>query len=315
MADLHELVSALKDLYLELGRTPTKQEFCNSFKGAHYAMVKTGGYAVICQAAGLEMLGPGGMAKKIDNTIFKRDIERHVNTYVPDVVITRPTYPKIAVISDIHWPFHSQRVLDAFHEFCRAHQPDLIFLNGDAWDMYSHSKFPRSHNVFTPRDEQNLARTANERFWDRCKKDCPNAVCTQMLGNHDLRPLKRVVESYPEAEDWVTEKVNSLFTFDGVKTITDPREEVILGDIAVFHGYRSQLGSHRDFTLMNCVNGHSHVGGVVFRQIRGQVLWEANSGYAGDPLTKGLTYTPQKITNWTHGFLFIWPWGPQFIPV
>ena len=91
-------------------------------------------------------------------------------------------------------------------------------------------------------------------------------------------------------------------------------EELIIGDIAVFHGYRSQLGAHRDYTLMNCINGHTHKGGAVFRQIRGSVIWELNSGLAGDPEAKGLTYRPQKITDWTPGFGEVDKKGPRFIP-
>ncbi len=179
--------------------------------------------------------------------------------------------------------------------------------------MYSHSKFPRSHNIFTPAQEQAMAREANTVFWAKLQKFCPDAICTQLLGNHELRPLKRIMEAYPEAEEWVAEKMKSLFTFDKVKTIFDPREEVTLGDIAIFHGYRSQLGAHRDYTLMNCINGHTHKPGVSYRTIRGALLWELNSGLAGDPLAKGLTYTPQKITIWGQGYAYVDAYGPRFV--
>jgi hypothetical protein len=45
------------------------------------------------------------------------------------------------------------------------------------------------------------------------------------------------------------------------------------------------------------------------------VLFELNSGLAGDPEAKGLTYTPQKITVWTPGFGAINKYGPQFVSV
>ena len=153
----------------------------------------------------------------------------------------------------------------------------------------------------------------NEQFWKDVKLRAPKADCVQMLGNHDVRPMKRIIEAYPEAEDWVAEKLKQLFSYDGVKTIFDPREELIFGNLAIFHGYRSQLGDHRNFTLMNTINGHTHKGGVVFRQIRGQTLWELNCGLAGDALAKGLTYTPQKISDWTPGFGAVNKYGPQFI--
>lgn len=55
-------------------------------------------------------------------------------------------------------------------------------------------------------------------------------------------------------------------------------------------------------------------GGVVFRKIRGQTLWELNAGYMADPHAKGLTYTPQRITHWTEGLGWTDEYGPRFIP-
>ncbi len=134
------------------------------------------------------------------------------------------------------------------------------------------------------------------------------------MGNHDVRPLKRIMEAYPEAEDWVTEMMKKAFSFDGVETVMDQRQEFKIGNILIFHGYRSKLGEHRDYTHSNTINGHTHRGGVVFRNIGGQCLWELNSGLAGDPESKGLSYTSQKITDWTPGFGAVDKLGPRFIP-
>jgi len=201
-------------------------------------------------------------------------------------------------------------------EYVGDEKPEYVIINGDGWDMYSHSRFPRSHNVFSPREEQSTSRTLNEQFWLEVKRKHRSAKCYQLLGNHDVRPLKKILDSYPEAEDWVKEKMRELFSFNGVTTIHDPREELFLNkNTAVFHGYRSKLGDHRDYILMNSINGHTHIGGVVVRQIRGVVLWELNSGMAADPNAKGLTYTAQKISNATSGFGGVNKYGPQFIAV
>lgn len=306
----HELVSLVKELALELGTTPTRGQFEKHVRSASYHLnAIPGGYSALLKMAGLVPYSE----RRITSQIFEKSIEKHIENYSQVTLPTRSPYPTVAVISDIHWPFSNPRVISAFLEFIGDVKPQYVFLNGDAWDMFSHSKFPRSHNIFTPREEQNLSRKMNEDFWKDVKRKSPQSECVQLLGNHDIRPMKRILESYPEAEDWITEKLQTLFSFDGVKTLMDPREEVMIGDIAIFHGYRTQLGDHRDFTLYNCVNGHTHVGGTVFRKIRGQVLWELNSGLAGDPESKGLSYTPQKITKWTPGFGAIDSRGPRFI--
>lgn len=312
---LHELVTAVRDYALELGRTPTRTEFEEHVKGGNYKLRKAGGYSTLLQAAGLESETRDGKPTKITNKIFERPLEPHLDAYQPRQTLKHDPYPRIAVISDIHWPFSNQRVLDAFYAFVEYHKPEYVIINGDAWDLYSHSKYPRSINIYTPREEQELARKGNEEFWRQIKARCPAAQCVQMLGNHDIRPLKRVLETYPAAEDWVEKIMRELFTFDGVKTVFDYREELMLpGNIMVHHGYRSKLGDHRDYSHFNSIVGHTHLGGSVFRKIRGSVLWELNSGVAGDPESKGLAYTPQKITHWTSGFGWVDAYGPRFIP-
>lgn len=311
----HELVKSLKDLAIDLGRSPNRQEFCSAVKGANYKLPMVGGFTALLQAAGLPTYDDRRGGKKIDNSIFNRDIEQHLEQYQPRPYSPPGPYPTAAIISDIHWPFVSQRVVDAFYGYVKETKPEWVIINGDAWDMYSHSKYPRSHNVFTPREEQRLAREMNESFWKKIQEISPKSKCVQMMGNHDIRPLKRILEEYPEAEDWVAEKMRELFTYEGVKTMHNAREELFLNETTiVFHGYRSKLGDHRDYTLLNCINGHTHVGGVVWRKLRNELIFEANSGVAGDPESKGLTYTMQKITHWTPGFLGLESDAPKFIP-
>lgn len=304
----HVLLEQLKGLALELGETPTRRQYLEKFTSSFERVF--GGYTQFIQAAGLD---PAQKKRKIDNTIFEvKDIPAHLEAH-DKWEVKRPKYPRLLVISDIHFPFSNQDLLNYFYEHCKKFQPEHVIVNGDAWDLYSHAKFPRSHNVFTPREERQSARAMNVEFWEKVKAAAPKANCIQTLGNHDVRPMKRVLEVYPEAEDWVREGLEKDFTFDGVITVFDARQEIIIGDIAIFHGYRSKLGDHRDYTLMNSINGHTHKGGVVYRRIRGQTLWELNSGLAGNPLAKGLTYTPQRISDWTPGFGEVSETGPRFI--
>lgn len=313
----HEMIQAVKDLAIQLGKTPTRGQFIACIKGGDYKLIKVfGSYSVLLKAAGLDTYEDRrSNDKKIDNSIFNKSIDDHLENYIPTPTKDRGVYPTIASISDIHWPFDNPKVIKAFQQYCGDVKPQTIFINGDAWDMFSNSRFPRSQNIFTPREERDSSLKKNTEFWEIIKKVTPKSKCYQMLGNHDIRPLKRVLESYPAAEDWIAEALKKDFTFNGVETIFDPREEVIIEDILIFHGYRSGIGAHRDYTLMNTINGHIHLGGVSFRRLRGQTLWELNSGLAGDPESKGLSYTPQKITHWTPGFGVVTPHGPQFIPI
>lgn len=307
----------MKSLAIELGRPPNRNEFEASAKGAKYALGKAfgGNFSTLLQAAGLETYSE--RRSKITNAVFNKDIESHLEQFKGDEWLPREKpYPTAAIISDIHWPFENEHVLRKFYEYLDEYKPEWVIINGDAWDRYCHSKYPRSHNVFTPREEDRLSRERNVEFWAEAKRRSPESKCIQMMGNHDIRPMKQILQNYPAAEDWIERMLKEQFSFEGVTTIFDPREELFLcEDVVVFHGYRSKLGDHRDFTLYSCITGHTHVGGTVFKRIRKQTLFEGNSGVAGNPLSKGLSYTPQKITQWTPGFLVIDKWGPRFIPV
>lgn len=307
--DQHEAVAALKELALELGRTPTKVEFCQRVRGGDYFLKQIRGYAVLLKSAGMDTYHNA----KIDNSIFETSIQKHIESYSPREVIEQLPYPRVASISDIHFPFKNNRVLDRFYRNLEKKQHDHVVLGGDAWDMFSHGRFPRSHNVFTPKEEEELSRKMNEEFWSEVHKAAPKAKCYQLMGNHDVRPMKKILAVYPEAENWIQKIMQQLFSFDGVKTLFDFREELILNGVMFHHGYLSKLGDHRDYVLQDIVVGHTHRAGIVYRHFRGRTFFEMNNGLAGDPEAKGLTYTPQKSVHWTPAFSEIEEDGPRVI--
>jgi predicted phosphodiesterase len=306
MADLvkqQELINKLRDLAIELNRTPYWHEVT---KVVSTTMIYKhfGSLPVLIQAAGLE---PAKKAKKITNDIFNVNIEDHLDKYTQESDKIEPLKiysDNYAVISDIHWPFHHAHKMEQFLERTKKKKYDLVIINGDARDFYSHTKFPRSHNIFTPKEENALGRKLNDDFWSKIKDINPDAKCYQTMGNHSARPLKRIIEEYPEAEEWIADALKKEFTFEGVTTLYDPRDFLLLNDeIAIMHGYKSQLGAHRDQHLMSCITGHTHRPGVVYRRMFNKIIFEANSGFMGNPAAKGLTYTSSKLTEWVNGFL------------
>ncbi len=219
-----------------------------------------------------------------------------------EITPTVSHYPRTLFVPDVHFPFAHQQTLEKIYRFAEQEKPDIIIQVGDLYDAYSYAKFPKSSNVFTPREETNTARKMAETMWAELRKASPAAKCYQLRGNHDDRPLKRILEAYPSCEDWVEKMLAELMTFDGVETIYDSRQELMItADVAVIHGHRSQIGQHRDAFLYNGVAGHLHTAGVSYRQIHGRVLWELNVGLAGDPMSKGMSYMPSRIVKWTLG--------------
>lgn len=304
-----ELIQRLLDFVRNECRTPTRNEFCSSIRGGRHKIDQHfGSWTNFLAAAGIHN------NKKIDHSIFERNIDLHLANHSACALPKWEDWQKTLFIGDTHFPFIHQPTLNQIYEFAELMKPEVIVQVGDLFDMYSHAKFPRSHNVFTPREESKAARSEAEKMWSKLYKLCPQARRIQIVGNHDARPMKRVLEAYPEAEDWIIEIMQKMLSFDGVELISDSREELLLsGNVRVIHGYYSQLGKHRDFNVTNVVCGHSHRGGVVYKQIRNVIIWELNAGLTGDPSSKGLSYTAQKTIDWTLGWGWLDEWGPRFI--
>lgn len=307
---IHEVYALVKELAIELGRTPKITDLEKVGVNRHEIDKIFGGITAIQTACGLTP----NKRQKVTNDIFKRDLITHLEAHDPKTIIKRKAYPRIAALGDLHEPFSHAHVKQDFKLFVTKFKPDYIIQVGDAMDQYCASRFARSHNIFTPKQEEETARKNLEEFWAEMGKAAPEAKRIQLVGNHDLRSVKRTVEVIPALEHWIEKYFKELLTFDGVETVIDPREEYIIDDIAFHHGYRSKLGDTRDYIQMNAVLGHTHTGGVVYRNIKNAVLWELNCGLAADPTSKGLSYTNQKMNHWTLGWGAIDEYGPRFIP-
>ncbi len=225
---------------------------------------------------------------------------------------------KILIFGDIHFPYHNGKALKRALEAVKREKPTHVVQIGDLYDQYSFSRFTRK-NITLPQSELQLARQQAIDFWNKVKNCSKGVKCYQILGNHDMRLIKRAEERLPEAQDLVKNSVLELYKFKGVLTIEDDRDILKVMGISFHHGYLSQIGAHRDKFLANVVVGHSHTGGVSFRQINGKTLWELNAGFLADETAEPLRYNPSKSSKWTLGYgLITYKDGvacPQFVPL
>lgn len=222
------------------------------------------------------------------------------------------------ILGDVHFPFHHKTILPLALYFYLKGQYDYFIQVGDLHDRYSASKFARSYNLFTPRDERKWCNYYAEILWGFVARGSAKERY-QLLGNHCVRPVKRILEVAPEFEDEMLQVLHEDYDFEGVKSILDPREELYVDGICFLHGYLAALGKHAEYNLKNFVGGHTHRGGTVFLPKDGhetKQIWELNAGYVADPGSPGLSYTMQKrATRWTHGFGIIDQYGPRFVPL
>lgn len=310
---LHEAVSIAKKLYFQDGIFPTRKIM--SEQGVSKFILDKYSITKIKEMAGIEdvQVNHESLAK-ITNEIFKKDIYEVVNQPQRHFLSPKIT-KKILIIGDVHEPFSHKETKEAILEFNRKVKPDYIVQVGDLYDCYALSKFPRSQNIYTPADEERLGREMAKNFFEKLHLDNPKAIKYNLFGNHDTRGVKRVLDVLPQYENVIERHIKGLMTFDNWNLIEDHRDVLEIEGILFHHGYMGKLGDHRDAALQNFVVGHTHRGGVSYRRIKNETLWELNAGFCGDPESKVMSYTSSKVQNYTLGFGFIDEYGPRFISI
>ena len=130
--DAHTLVSKLKELALELGKTPTTSEFEASLTAGNYHLKKAfGNYTALLTAAGFETYSERRQKPK-GNELFKADIESHIARYEESLLVPtqhllkKHPFPKVAALGDKHLPFRNDKVVSEFKLFVEKTQPDYV---------------------------------------------------------------------------------------------------------------------------------------------------------------------------------------------
>ena len=103
------------------------------------------------------------------------------------------TSQKVAVLGDLHIPYHNKLMVKNFIQFVKDEQPDQIILNGDVVDFYDLSSFDKNPERLNKLQEE----------LDICvdllknlRKNCPKSKIIYILGNHENR-LRRFLWKNP----------------------------------------------------------------------------------------------------------------------
>ena len=223
-----------------------------------------------------------------------------------------PFTPTIC-IGDLHSPWTSTDALSLVYLLIEKIKPKRVIQMGDSMDLFSYSKFSKSSNIIMPKDEVRMARELVESMWCTIRKIVPKAELLQIAGNHDVRPLKLLIDKCPELEPFVG--FDTIFKYDGVKTIWDPRETPEFDGVFFTHGHLLH-GRHRGKPGMqgHVVHGHDHKLSLTYNNVNGRLLFEMGCGYLGDPSASCFNYTTKKETGWNLGIGYISELGPLVIP-
>ena len=104
---------------------------------------------------------------------------------------------KVAVLSDIHFPYQDNEALIAVLDDCLKEDVDAFFINGDMLDFYSlsfHEKDPTKMDV-------PLALEMGQNFFKMLKDRFPRAQVYFIPGNHEIRLQRYLRVKAPELLD------------------------------------------------------------------------------------------------------------------
>ena len=214
---------------------------------------------------------------------------------------------RIAIISDVHIPYHSETAFGAAVKRLKAMRPDCLLINGDFADFYQVSRHQRDpkHRRFS----EELKLVVDGLEWLRA--EFPKLRIVYKQGNHEERWDHFIWNRAPEIYDLAAVRIDELTQCKriGIDMIGD-QLPIMLGKLPVLHGH--ELGKSI-FSPVNPARG-------AFLRTHHTVLVghsHQTSGHADTDMFHSETFvwstgclcdmTPQyaRVNRWNHGFAFV----------
>ncbi|MCX7908423.1 MAG: metallophosphoesterase [Ignavibacteria bacterium] len=230
------------------------------------------------------------------------------NNYIID-----PEFSRIAILNDIHIPFHDKNALHTAIEYVVNFDPDLIILNGDILDCYSISRYSRNPNL----KDYNQEIQIGLKFLEFLRSKFPTPQIVYKFGNHEERLQFYIWNRAEELNNIEEIRLEYLLKFHkfGISTVT--ATQIIEGThFFVAHGHEiyasaGMVNIARNMRLKafeNVIVGHFH---------RTQEdIWTTISGKPIGGWTVGclcgLRPAYRPISFWNHGFATVEVYNDTF---
>lgn len=221
---------------------------------------------------------------------------------------------KVVIVGDLHLPFCDYKKLFLAYKLIEKENPDIVIQCGDVLDLYSQSRFARSHDIMTPKEELEEGISAYKNFWAQIKKITKRSCRRiQLGGNHTDRVERLAVSKAPELLPFID--TNKIFKLPGLELHMDSRYELSIEGILYIHGWLSSSFAHARYFNKPVVHGHLHSASITFENMKDGMLWSMSCGYLADPLQVPLLYRATKTAKWAHGISVVDKLGPRFISI
>jgi predicted phosphodiesterase len=146
---------------------------------------------------------------------------------------------RVAIMSDIHVPYHSEIAVQAAVSHLKSLKPDTLLLNGDICDFYSISRWQKNPKMRDMKGELNAVREMLT--WLRA--EFKNCEIIFKVGNHEERWDHWLWNHAPEISDCEEMRLETWLHFDkhNIKMVSD-RRPVMVGKLPVLHGHELPSG-------------------------------------------------------------------------
>lgn len=169
----------------------------------------------------------------------------------------RLTAGEVVICGDIHIPFQDDIAVDLFIGHIKERQPRMIVLNGDIMDMFRLSRFTNGEGR-NPLKEIEACRE----LLSRIRNACPNSEIFYVIGNHETRLERYVLDKAPELES-IIEDIFTILRTEDYKVYGC--SSVLLNDKYLFRhgrllGNKTGLSAIKELeaSYMSGATGHSH---------------------------------------------------------
>ena len=220
-------------------------------------------------------------------------------------------YDKIAVLADIHVPFHNMPALQLALRYVKDYGPNCIVLPGDIWDCYALSRWEKDPAL---RDFPN-ERQKMRQFLMALREMFPSAKIIYKQGNHEERFDKYLISHAPDFFGLEMATVPGMLGLGELEVdwVAD-RRYITAGKLNILHGHEmvgnsgSAVNPARTafLRLKECaLTAHNHQSSNHSEpSLRGKLTSCSSLGCLSELHPQ---YMP--INKWNHGFATVDQYG------
>jgi predicted phosphodiesterase len=215
-----------------------------------------------------------------------------------------PNGERLAVISDVHIPYHDEEVMQQWYRDASEYEPSVIVINGDLLDFYRMSRFEKNPAV---RDTAFEIDQAHEFFAWLTERFEAKIVFKE--GNHDERWAKYIWNNAPEFSKFSQFSLEQVLLLEefGVDHVGEKRI-IKAGDLNIIHGHELYGGggiqparSMMARMNANALAGHNHrTSQFTQNNFEGNHMACYSTGCMCE-----LFPEYSRINGWNHGYAFV----------